>query len=276
MSEELESNIVEETKVEEVKTEETKVDKLDVLGKFDFSTTEEFDLNGYYESVTDLKLKRETLKQFEAENILKQIGPKYVDAQTITEFDDKKENLRNLMRRFGADKEELQKMSNDAGGERDKLYAVSNYLYNTFVSSLSDIKYHITFTWKEFDFIVKTLHNKLEYGADEVFQLKKFMIEFLDNAIVDFKRVGTDESFRVQMNLSNMVLLYHLISKYKVHGVNKQFDEYLNILDKIGEANQVYNALNIIKERLNTEFQMWTTSITPDQIVVGTKAEEVK
>lgn len=237
---------------------------LSKLEKFDFSTNEAFELESYNEAVHNLKIERETLKQFEAENVIKELGKRYIDLETIESFDAKKENLRNFIRRFGADKEELQKMSNEAGGERDKLYSVSNYLYNKFATSLNDIEYNMKYTWDEFNFIIKTINHKLEYNSDEVFQLSTFKSEFFDAAQEDFKKVGKDNDLYIKMKMSSIILMYHLLSKYKVGGVDKNYYLYVSVLDKIGEANKVFNAFNIIKERINTEFTQWAVSITPE------------
>jgi hypothetical protein len=46
----------------------------------------------------------------------------------------------------------------------------------------------------------------------------------------------------------------------------------MSVLTKIGETVKIFNALNVIKDRLNTDFQIWTASITPDENVVTTPA----
>ena len=247
---------------------------LNKLVNFNFETNENFDVNENYNIVRDLKIERENLKSMESENQIKTLGPKYIDEQTITEFNDKKENLRNLIRRFGADKEELINMSNETGGDRDKLYEISNFLYNKFIEFINNINYNIIFTYEEFDFIIKTINNKLEYNVDEVFQLSKLKSEFLDSIIEDFKKISKNDNLKVSMKISDIILLYHLLSKYKVHGYNRQFEVFISVLTKIGESNQVFNSLNIIKERINTEFQHWVTSITPEETEVIPNGEQ--
>jgi hypothetical protein len=74
-----------------------------------------------------------------------------------------------------------------------------------------------------------------------------------------------------ELTIANIILLYHLINKYQVVGVNNEFRIFSTVLNKIGEANQVYNSLVIIRDRLNEHFQMWTTSITP----LDTKSDNV-
>lgn len=249
--------------------------KLNEVEKFDFSSNETFDVNSVYETVNGFKVERENLKAREAENMISSLGTKYIDAVNIDMFMEKRENLRNLMRRYSADSELLKAMPDVVGGERDKIYAIANYLYNKFALQLNDMKMNITFSYDEFDFIIKTVNQKLEYNADEIFQVIKLKNDCLDGFAEDFKKLKKDEDMRVEMTINNIILLYHLLAKYKAHGVNKQFDIFANILNKIGETNQVFNSLNILKDRLNEEFMHWTTTITTEQKIVP-ESQEVK
>ena len=238
--------------------------KINEIENFDFSSSENFDVNSVYEVVNGYKVERENLKAREAENLIANLGPKYIDAVSIDKFMEKRENLRNLMRRYSADSDLIKNMSNEQGGERDKIYGIANFLYNKFALHLNDMLINLTFSYEEFDFIIKTLNQKLEYNSDEIFQVLKLKNDCLDSFVDIFKNLNKDDNMRVEMTINNIILLYHLLAKYKAHGINKQFELFANIINKIGESNQVFNALNILKDRLNEEFNFWTTSITPD------------
>ena len=87
-----------------------------------------------------------------------------------------------------------------------------------------------------------------------------------------YKATKKGDDIETELTIANIILLYHLINKYEVVGVNNEFRIFSSVLNKIGEANQVYNSVVIIRDRLNDQFQMWTTSITP----IVTKIGEVK
>lgn len=244
-------------------------EKIDVLNNINFSSEEEFNIEENYALVENFKAEREDLKSKEAENTLEDLAPKYIN---VKEFQDKKDNLRNFMRKFSAEKELIQNMSEE---EKDKLYKIANYLYNNFALSLNDINFSLIFTYDEAEFIVKTLNHKLEYSSEEVFQMVKFKNETYDKFQDELKR-NKNTDIKLTTNISNIVLFYHLINKYKTLGINKQFELFVSVLNKIGESNQVFNALNIIKERLNQEFITWTTSITPEEKIVEDTTEQPK
>ena len=243
------------------------------LEKFDFTSNEEFDLENIYKAVNTKRVEKEELKNKEAENIILKLGPKYVSEEVLDQFNIKKENFHNFIRKFSADTELVKNMSNEVGGERDKIYEVGVYLFNLFSEYLKKLRYNIEFSYDEFDFIVKTIRQKLEYDSNEVFQVIKLETDFLADAELDFKKLKNSDSFQVNIDINNIVLLYHLISKYKVKGINKQFELYASILNKIGESNQVFNSLNIINERLNQDLQLWTNSITPDALIAAPETE---
>ena len=201
--------------------------KVKELEKFDFSSNENFDIDKYYETLNDYQVERENMKQQEAEEIIKNKGPQYLDKETIEELKSKKENLRNFIKRYDYDKEELKQLSNESGGGRDKIYKIANYLYNKFSQDINELKIYITFTWSEFDFIKKTLFRKIEYNSDEVFQLLRLRNDGgLDDYIKQFNNDKEKNDIQVVMKISHVVLLYHLLNKYKVQNAeNKEFEK---------------------------------------------------
>lgn len=238
--------------------------KVEELEQFDFASDENFNIDEYYDSLTDYQVERENMKQREAEEIIKNKAPQYLNEETIKRLNDRVENLRNLIRRYDVNKEELKQLSNEPGGGRDKIYKIANYLFNKFTQDLNELKMHITFTYDEYDFIYKTIMQKLEYNSDEVFQLIRLRNEALDEYNEMFSHASKGENIKTVMKVSQVVLLYHLLNKYKVKNVNKQFDLFASIMTKIGESNQVFNSYNIVRERLGEDFKQWTTNITEE------------
>lgn len=255
-------------------------DKLQQLEAFDFSSDEKFEITDNYDVVTSYKIARENVLQQESENVIMDLGPKYLDSETIDTFMNKRDNLVNMLRKYAADKPELLELSNSAGGERDKLYAIANYLYNKFISDMSNMKFNIQLSHSEIKFLVNTIKHKLTYDVDNIFQVNKFKEDFLDILISDAEKLSKEDTMVVSINTNNLVLLYHIIAKHTVLGIGEGFYNFIGILSKISEVNQVFNALNIIKERLNTDFNIWAAAITPDetpmQAVVSEEVEVKK
>ena len=70
------------------------------------------------------------------------------------------------------------------------------------------------------------------------------------------------ESFMVDIDIKNIVMLYHFLGKHSVKGIGAEFYTFASILGKIADTNKIYNAYNIIKSRLDNDFALWTSAIT--------------
>jgi hypothetical protein len=246
-------------------------EKIEQLEQFNFASEESFDIDKNFDFINGLEFERTQLKNLEAETFVKANGEIYLDKVILDNFFAKKENLISLIRRYSADKEVLKALTDEVGGGKDKLYKIANFLYNSFSLHLNEMKYKITFTYDEYDFIYKTLNRKIKYTSDEVFQYLRLFEEGLSQYDVVYKATKKGEDIVAELTIANIILLYHLINKYQVVGVNNEFRIFSTVLNKIGEANQVYNSIVIIRDRLNEQFQMWTTSITP----IETKGETI-
>jgi hypothetical protein len=241
-------------------------EKIEQLEKFDFASPESFNVDSNFDFISGLEFERTQLKNLEAESFVKSNGLTYLEKTILDDFFAKRDNLVNLIRRYSSDKEDLKVLSDEVGGGRDKLYKIANFLYNSFSLHINEMKYKITFTYDEYDFIYKTLNRKIKYTSDEVFQYLRLFEEGLNQYDVVYKATKKGEDIVAELTISNIILLYHLINKYQVVGVNNEFRIFSTVLNKIGEANQVYNSIVIIRDRLNEQFQMWTTSITPIEL----------
>lgn len=249
-----------------------KTAELETLENFDFSSDENFNIDENFEIVNNFKIERENLKQMESENILKDLAPNYLDVEVLEQFNAKKNNLMNLIRKYSADSEALQALSNEPGGDRDKIYTIATYLYNTFANDMNNIVYNVELSYEELEFITNTINHKLSYNVDEMYQVNKLKTDFLNNVEYDMKKLKKSDSMVVKIGTENLILLYHIINKYTTTGISKAFYVFMSVLTKIGETVKIFNALNVIKDRLNTDFQIWTASITPDENVVTTPA----
>jgi hypothetical protein len=79
------------------------------------------------------------------------------------------------------------------------------------------------------------------------------------------------------INVNDVIILYHLVSKYKVKGVNSNFYNYLSLLTKIGERIKLFNAYNVWVQRLSDDFQLWGSSLTVDEeMIVSAEVEKQK
>jgi hypothetical protein len=78
-----------------------------------------------------------------------------------------------------------------------------------------------------------------------------------------------DGSYMTYINVNDLIIFYHLISKYKVKGITNEHYDYLQILTKIGERIKLFNAYNVVVQRLSTDFQMWGGALSVEGELVG-------
>lgn len=237
----------------------------DILN-IDFSSDDEVNLDEAYEFVKVSKKPKETkelVEKREADNIIKNSSSKYLDPDYINTMNKEHENLKNMLRKYDVNKDVVKKLTEV---EKDKIYALAEYLFNEFQKKLNNMNFYFPLTMDEWKFMFDVLYNKIEYDQNEIFQLKEVREKYLDNVKDSVKELQNNENeISTIVNVNDLIIIYHLISKYKVKGVNKSHYSYLNLLTKIGERIKLFNAYNTWIQRLSNDFQSWGSSLTVDE-----------
>ncbi len=227
----------------------------DELEKFDFSTNNEFDIEGYHELVNTLKSQteddsmKELIKLQEAKNVIENTANKFLDPAYVAQYAKEEQNLVNMIKKFDPNLDEVRNLSEQ---QKDKIYDIAQYLFNGFQKKLNELIYEFPLTADEKKLVFNVFTQKLEYDQNEVFQLKELKENYLDKP---FKM--EDKLWITYINVNDLIIFYHLFSKYKVKGVSKEFYEYIEILTKIGERIKLFNAYNVVVQRLSNDFQLW-------------------
>ncbi len=247
----------------------------DDLEKFDFSTEKEFDIEGYHELIETLKENteddsmKELVKLNEAKNIIEKSAKEFLDPDFVDKYAQEERNLMNMIKKFDPNLEEVKKLTEK---QKDKIYDIAQYLFNGFQKKLNELTFIFPLTNDERKFIFNVFNNKLEYDQNEVFQLKDLKDNYLD---MDFKQ-NENKEYITYINVNDIIIFYHLIAKYKVKGINKDHYEYLQVLTKIGERIKLFNAYNVVVQRLSNDFQIWGGALSIDGDLVGNSEPEIK
>lgn len=238
------------------------------LEKFDFSSENDFDINTNYELIESLKENesddeaKELIKLREAQNIIDRDAKTFLEADFVEQFDKEEKNLLNLIKKFDANKEEVRNLTEE---QKDKVYHIAQYLFNVYQKKLNDLNFIFPLTKDEIKFIYNVFRNKLEYDQNEVFQLKDVKDNYLDK---EFEKDATGGSI-THINVNDLIIFYHLISKYKVKGITQEHYDYLQVLTKIGERIKLFNAYNVVVQRLSNDFQLWGSTLSVEGELVG-------
>jgi len=239
----------------------------DELDHFDFSADKDFDIEGYHELVNTLKTQnqddsmKELIKLQEAQNIIQKTANLFLDPAFVEQYAKEEQNLVNMIKKFDPNLEEVKKMTEE---QKDKIYDIAQYLYNIFQKKLNDLNFKFPLTHDEYKLIMNIFKNKLEYDQNEVFQLKDLKENYLDK---DFKMV--EGNYNTEINVNDLIIFYHLFSKYKVKGISSEYYSFVNVLTKIGERIKLFNAYNVVVQRLSNDFQLWGGALSVEDEVTG-------
>lgn len=243
----------------------------DDLDNFDFSSDNEFDIEQNYELVSSLmtdeqdESMKELVKFQEAQNIIERDAKKFLNPEFVDKFKQEETNLINMIKKFDPNDDKVRSLTEE---QKDKVYEIAQYLFNSFQKKLNDLNFHFPLTIDESKFIHNVFTNKLEYDQNEVFQLKDIKDNYLDK---DFEKNG--DTYDTYINVNDLIIFYHLLVKYKVKGITKEHYNFLEVLTKIGERIKLFNAYNVVVQRLSTDFQMWGGALSVEGELVGTALE---
>jgi hypothetical protein len=252
------------------------LDKAKELETIDFKDKgAEFDHNSYYEAIAKIATKNNNLKQEEAENILTDFAEKFVDKSFVEELGKKRESIKDFIRKYDPNGDLVKDMKVH---DVDKVYSIFNYLLNSYITYLNNMTFNFELTKEEFKFLHKTLTHTLEYDGDEVFNYTKFIEEFWENAVEEVEKDKSKESYVFKIDIKQILLLHHLIKGHKVKGITNEFKQFRNILYKIAQTNKIFNAYNIIVDRLKEDAKLWGSALDlvlePKEIAEGLEKPE--
>lgn len=246
---------------------------IDDIVNIDFSKEIEFNLDEVYDFISMNKPHQETkefIEKREADNIIKNNSKKYLKDEYSDMMDYEYNNLRNLLKKYDINSEIVKKMTEE---EKDKIYGLAEYLFNDFQKKLNKMNFIFNLTPDEWKFMFDVLYNKIDYDQNEIFQLKDVREKYLE-VVVDMFKTNKSDEVETIINVNDLIIIYHLISKYKVKGINKQHYSYLSILTKIGERIKLFNAYNVWINRLSSDFQLWGSSLTIDEDIIKGKSTQ--
>jgi len=234
------------------------LDKAKSLENIDFKTVEDFDYTEYYSIIEKIAKKNVTLKNEEAENLVKEFAEKLIDKNYVTTLNDKKENILNFLRKYDPNTDIIKNMVEH---DVDKVYAVSNYLVNSYIQYLNEMSFNFELSNKDYKFLNKILTQLIEYNGDDVFNYVELYENFWINVREYVDKNAPQEVYYFKVNIKMILILHHLIKNFKVKGNTDEFKCFRNILYRIAQTNKLFNAYNIIVERIKEDCKIWGAAL---------------
>jgi len=249
------------------------LDKAKEIENFDYKT-KNFDHNEFYGVIEKIANQNNTIKNDEAENLIKNDNGKLVNQKFADELENKKNKVLDLIRKYDPNTDFVKNMHEH---DVDKVYAISTYLTNTYIQYLQEMEFNFDMTVEEFKFLNKILTRIIEYNGDDVFNYVDFYENFWVNAINEYESDKSKSVYEFKINIKKILILHHLIKNYKVKGNTDEFRYFKNILYKIAQTNKLFNAYNIIVERIKNDCKLW--GIALDEVLSNrqeNKIEDIK
>lgn len=244
--------MAEENKFQEV------LDKAKELETINFKESNDFNYVEYYNVIEKIANKNSTLKNEEAENLVKEFAEKVIDKDYVDTLSKKRESILDFIRKYDPNTDIIKNMSEH---DVDKVYAISNYLVNSYIKYLNDMMFNFEFSNAELKFINNILTKSIEYNGDEVFNY----VELYDNLWKEvrdtFEKDRTKQTYTFKVNIKMILILHHLIKNYKVRGITDEFKHFRNVLYRIAQTNKLFNAYNIIVERIKDDCKLWGAAL---------------
>lgn len=255
MSEELtnmQENVIEDKKIE-------KSDPIEVLVNHDFNSDNEINLEESYELIQEIDKSNSEAKNNEAENIIADLSDKYINQEYHEKLQQTINNFKSFIKKYDVNSELIK---NASDSEKTKYYGICSFLSKNIMHQINDMTFSLMLTREEYQLIQTALERRLTYDGNEVFNI----IELNDKYLKKWKELNKSlpkdvPSFIVDIDIKNVVMLYHFLQKNEVKGINRDFYVFADVLQKIADTNKIYNAYNVIKDRLTTDFNVWISAL---------------
>lgn len=246
--------VIEDEKTNEISMDSA-FDPLDELVNHDFTSDGEINLDESYEMISLVERESKANKALEAENIIDELGSQYLESEFLSKLNKAFDNMKAYIKKYDIETSELKSMSD---GDKTKIYAIGSFLNKNVGYLLNDLLFNITLTRDEYKFLSSAIEQKLSYDGNDVFNI----IELNERFLKEWKQIDKSLSkevpqFVVNIDIKNVVMLYHFLGKHSVKGLAKEFYIFAGVLQKIANTNKLFNAYNIIKDRLNVDFSIW-------------------
>jgi len=251
------------------------LDKAKELESIDFTSVEKIDYVAYYGAIEKIANKNSTLKNEEAENVIAEYGPVYLEPSVIQDIIKKRESIINFIKLYDPNTDLVKTMEIH---DVDKVYAINNYLLNAMIKLLNEMPFNFVLTVEEFKWLDKVLTNTIEYNGDDVFNYDDLYEKFWKSAkeVHEANKIGPSYTFKI--NIKTILILHHLIKGFTVKGRGGEFRLFKSVLYKIAQTNKLFNAYSIIVERIKDVAKLWGSGIEevlkPKEEILEKQAEQ--
>jgi len=234
------------------------LEKAEELESMDFSKADDFNVGEYYTALEKIALQNANFKNEEAESIVEKDAESMIDKDFVERLKLKRKSVEDFIRKYDPNKEETQELELV---DVDRLYAISNYLLNVYIQYINEMEFQFVLTKNEAKWLNKVLLHEIQYNGDEVFNFTEFHNNFWSTVQDKLEEDKSLEEYTFKVSIKSLLILHHLIKGHTVKGISNDYKFFTSILYKIAKVNKLFNAYNIIIERIKSDREMWGSAI---------------
>lgn len=147
---------------------------------------------------------------------------------------------------------------------KDSLYDEAKKKWQSYTQELKDVAFTFHLDKEQHEYLLNLLNNELEYDVNTVF----FAIELV-KLLGEWNKTQPELESGLSQYLADateITYIYHLISKHKVKGINKQTELFTGLLLRIGEISKIVSYYDNHAKSLSKTIQDWVASFeeTPE------------
>ena len=116
--------------------------------------------------------------------------------------------------------------------------------------------------------------SEVKYNGDEVFNFSELYKKFWSNVQEKVADDKLAETYTFTVDIKLILILHHLIKGHTVMGKTHDFYYFQSILFQIAKINKLFNAYNIIIERIKSDRELWGSAM--DEIMKSKDPEYMK
>jgi len=226
---------------------------------FDFNSDNEFNLNEEYSKVDTKVVTPSERKANDAEQIIFELGKKYVEGLSLDKYEMLYSNLEIFLKKYQTDSDNVTQMTK---GDRDKLFGYAITMFKEYEHTYQNLALNFELSKEEWHFIDNALSKKMKYNGQEIFNYWQLKIDFLDMLENQFKQLPKEvPGIVVTTSVRNMILMSHLLMKHEENGSTRSFYHFKDILFEIAQMTKLFNAYGVMSERLSNKFNQWINAL---------------
>lgn len=178
------------------------------------------------------------------------LAQKYITIEEFTEFKELFDTVLNLIKKYDTESEF---MKNATSSELSEIQAVIKHCVSKLSRVYNGIRYNFVLSDSEFEYFQTAIKNNIVITGDDIIKM--------GNTSELLKVIAKDNIKVFKLNVKESVDLYNFFSKYTTKGVNKNFNDFRNIMLIFEDIYKLYTSMNNLGRIAKEQCDVWLGAV---------------